>query len=145
MPASMPTPVTPLPLRAPAPALAGRLDAADQAVALKAVGRVFDAWALSQDAAAALVDAAPRSWARMKAPGWSGRLGQDQLLRISALIGLYKGLHLYFSDELADLWVTRPNTGPGFDGAAPLARMLAGGLPAILTTRNQVDALRGGV
>ena len=80
----------------------------------------------------------------MKTGDWSGRLSRDQLMRVSAVTGLYKGLHLYFSDELADRWVTMPNTGPQFGGRAPVATMIAGGLPAILATRNYIDALRGG-
>ncbi|AKI01455.1 Protein of unknown function (DUF2384) [Hoeflea sp. IMCC20628] len=66
-------------------------------------------------------------------------------MRVSAVTGLYKGLHLYFSDELADRWVTMRNTGPLFDGRTPLEAMIEGGLPTILATRNHIDALRGGV
>ena len=29
-------------------------------------------------------------------------LSQDQLTRVSALVGVYKGLHLLFADETAD-------------------------------------------
>lgn len=112
---------------------------------LEAFRRLSEIWGLGNDQAAALLDVTERSWARMKKPGWAGRTSQDQLLRLSALVGLYKGLHLYFSDRLADAWVARPNTGPLFGGAAPLAFMIAGGLPAILETRDYVDALRGGL
>lgn len=112
---------------------------------LDAFRRLTGLWRLGNDEAAALLDVTERTWARMKKPGWSGRISQDQLLRLSALVGLYKGLHLYFSDRLADAWVARPNTGPLFAGAAPLAFMIAGGLPAILDTRDYVDALRGGL
>ncbi|MBP7001486.1 MAG: DUF2384 domain-containing protein [Amaricoccus sp.] len=117
---------------------------ADARVALAALRRLAAAWRLTGDEAAALAGVSARTWARMKAPGWSGRLGQDQLLRASGLVGLYKGLHLYFSDELADAWPKRPNTGRVFAGRSPVAYMLAGGLPAILAARGYVDALRGG-
>ncbi len=106
---------------------------------------MVDLWGLSNDQAAALVDVTDRTWARMKKPGWSGRLSQDQLLRLSAIIGLYKGLHLYFSDALADEWPQLDNDGPLFKGARPLDWMIAGGLPAIMAARDYVDALRGGV
>lgn len=127
------------------PTMAEAPDAALDAVALKAYRRLVETWRLTDDEAAALADAPQRTWARMKRDDWTGRLGQDQRLRLSGLVGLYKGLHLYFSDEVADRWVKRPNGGPLFRGASPLASMRAGGLPAILRARDYVDAVRGGV
>ena len=112
---------------------------------LRAFRRMVDLWHLTNEEAASLIDVTPRTWARMKKPDWSGRLGQDQLLRLSALVGLYKGLHLYFSDALADRWAGLPNDGPLFGGLRPLDWMIAGGLPAIMAVRDYVDALRGGV
>ncbi len=115
------------------------------AVAVRAFSRIADAWSLRNDDAAELVGASTRTWARMKKADWSGRLSQDQLMRISALVGLYKALHLYFSDRLADRWVCLPNNGPTYRGHAPLEVMKTGGLPAIMNVRNHVDALRGGL
>ena len=112
---------------------------------LEAFRRLTALWSLSNEEAAALLDVTDRTWSRMKKPGWSGRVSQDQLLRLSALVGLYKALHLYFSDSLADRWPSLPNTGPLFKGTSPVAFMLAGGLPAIMQTRGYVDALRGGI
>ncbi|MEQ8296900.1 MAG: DUF2384 domain-containing protein [Nitratireductor sp.] len=114
------------------------------AVAAKACARIAEAWRLRNEEAAGLLDVSARTWARVKTGSWSGRLSQDQLLRASGLIGLYKGLHLYFSDPLADEWVRLANTGPSFGGRRPIDVMMAGGLPAILQTRDHVDALRGG-
>jgi uncharacterized protein (DUF2384 family) len=113
-------------------------------VAAKAYVRVIEAWKLRNEDAAELIAVSPRTWSRMKAHGWSGRLSQDQLMRVSAIVGLYKALHLYFSDELADRWVTLDNTGPAFAGKAPAEKMIDGGLPAIMETRDYLDALRGG-
>ena len=114
-------------------------------VAAKAYARVLAAWRLGNADAAALLAVSPRTWSRMKAPGWSGRLSKDQLMRVSAVTGLYKALHLYFSDALADQWVTMANAGPTFGGRPPVEKMIDGGLPAMLETRDYVDALRGGV
>ena len=125
------------------------LDAYDEdrvaAIAAKAYARIAGFWKLKADDAAAIVGVSTRTWARMRKPDWSGRLSQDQLLRISAVAGLYKALHLYFSDELADRWVGLENTGPLFLGRAPVRVMVDGGLPAIMEIRDYVDALRGGV
>ena len=115
------------------------------ATAAKALARIAEAWRLRNEDAARLVDVSARTWNRIKHGAWSGRLSQDQLLRASGVIGLYKALHLYFSDDLADEWVTLRNTGPSFGGRTPLEIMIEGGLPAIMATRDHVDALRGGV
>jgi len=113
-------------------------------VAAKAYARLSEAWHLNNAIAAELICVSPRTWARMKTGDWSGKLNRDQLMRVSALTGLYKALHLYFSDELADQWPNLRNTGPLFAGRDPVASMIEGGLPAMLDIRNYVDALRGG-
>jgi hypothetical protein len=51
------------------------------------------------------------------------------MLRLSALIGLYKSLALYFDEPISRDWVKLPNRGPEFDGARPVDAMIAGGLP----------------
>lgn len=114
-------------------------------VAAKAFLRVSQAWSLDSATAASLIAVSPRTWARIKTGNWSGRLSQDQTMRVSALIGLFKALHLYFGESLANQWVSLPNSGPPFGGDSPLQFMQRGGLPALLETRNYVDALRGGV
>lgn len=114
-------------------------------VAAKAAVRVAAAWKLGNADAAALFGVSARTWSRLKAGGWSARPDQDQLLRVSGLVGLYKGLHLYFSDALADRWPGLANSGAPFLNRTPIAYMKAGGLPAIIETRGYVDALRGGL
>lgn len=114
------------------------------AVALKAYARVIDAWRLPLKDAAALADMSESTWKRAKKPGYAASLTQDQLLRLSAIIGIYKSLRLYFGDTLADRWISLPNDGPLFDGARPLETMLTGGLPQFLQVRRYLDALRGG-
>ncbi len=113
-------------------------------VAAKAYARIVDAWGFNNQVAAGLIAVSPRTWARMKTGEWAGRLNRDQLMRVSAITGLYKALHLYFSDALADRWVSLRNSGPMFAGREPVETMIEGGLPAIMETRNYVDALRGG-
>ncbi len=115
------------------------------AVALKAYARVADAWSLTQKEAAALADMSESTWKRARKPGFAGELTKDQLLRLSAVIGIYKALELYFSAPLAQEWFTRPNTGPLFGGARPIDTAIDGGLPQILAVRTYLDALRGGV
>ena len=81
----------------------------------------------------------------MKAGTWEGALSQDQLTRASALIGLFKGLHLLFADDMADRWPRLVNTAPVFDRLSPVQAMIEGGIPRMLEPRQYIDALRGGL
>jgi hypothetical protein len=69
----------------------------------------------------------------------------DRITRISYLLGIYKALHILYGDELADRWVNLPNKNHIFGGRTPLAYMLAGGLLAMQTVRQLLDARRGGL
>jgi len=125
-------------------AVKSREPAQINAVALKAYARVVDAWTLNVKEAAALADMSESTWKRAKKPGFTGELTKDQLLRLSAVIGIYKSLELYFSEPLARGWFIRPNTGPLFGSARPVDTVIEGGLPQILAVRTYLDALRGG-
>ena len=114
-------------------------------VAIKALTRVFAAWRVNAPLAAKLTGVSERTWARMKRGEWGGSLNQDERMRASGIIGVYKALHLYFGDDLADRWPKMVNDGPLFQGASPIDHMVTGGVPAILATRDYVDALRGGL
>ena len=113
--------------------------------AVKAVLRLVDAWDGSNAEGAALLGVSESTWDRMKAGTWDGVLSQDQLTRASALIGLFKGLHLLFADDMADRWPKLANTAPVFDRRSPVQAMIAGGIPRMLETRQYIDALRGGL
>jgi uncharacterized protein (DUF2384 family) len=113
-------------------------------VALKAYGRVAAAWKLPISEAAALADMSESTWKRAKKPKFSGDLSKDQLLRLSAVIGIYKALDLYFGEEIAPIWMTLPNQGPLFSGARPIDTLIQDGLPQFLNVRSYLDALRGG-
>ena len=126
--------------RRPAASDPARLDP----VAVKALVRLFAAWRLRNPEAAELAGVSARTFERMKAGRWSGRLSRDQRQRASALVGIYKGLHLYFSEPLADEWPGLANSGPLFGGRRPVEVMIEGGLPAMVEVRDYVDALRGG-
>lgn len=113
--------------------------------AVKAVLRLVAAWGGSNADGAALLGVSESSWDRMKAGKWDGTLSQDQLTRASALIGIFKGLHLLFADSMADRWPRLPNRGPVFDRKSPVEAMVEGGIPRMLETRQYIDALRGGL
>lgn len=113
--------------------------------AVKAVLRLVEAWNGSNADGAALLGVSPSTWDRMKAGTWEGTLSQDQLTRASALIGMFKGLHLLFADDMADRWPQLPNRAPVFDRRSPVEAMIEGGIPRMLETRLYIDALRGGL
>lgn len=115
------------------------------AAAVKAVLRLVEAWNGSNAEGAALLGVSASTWDRMKAGTWEGTLSQDQMTRASALIGLFKGLHLLFADDMADRWPQLPNRAPVFDRRSPVEAMIEGGIPRMLETRLYVDALRGGL
>ena len=115
------------------------------AVALKAYRRLVGQWGLTGQQAAALLDVSTSTWERIKADGRGKALSQDQMTRISALVGIYKGLHLLFADGMADDWIRLANAGPLFARMSPLESMIRGGIPQMLEVRRHVDAVRGGL
>ena len=120
-------------------------------VALKAYRRLVEHWGLTGQQAAALLDVSTSTWERLKQDG-KGKsldhgksLSQDQLTRISAVVGIYKGLHLLFADDMADRWPGLDNKAPLFGRMSPIASMVKGGIPQMLDVRRYVDAIRGGL
>lgn len=114
-------------------------------VALKAYKRLVEQWELTGQQAAALLDVSTSTWERLKQQEKDKSLNQDQLTRISALVGIYKGLHLLFADGMADRWPKLDNKGPLFARMSPIGSMMKGGIPQMLEVRRYVDAVRGGL
>lgn len=112
--------------------------------ALLAFFRLAHAWELRDDDARELLggvsSTAFYSW--KKNPDRS--LEVDRITRISYLLGIYKALHILYGDTLADRWVSMPNQNRIFGGRPPLEFMVLGGLPALQTVRQLLDARRGG-
>lgn len=137
---------------APMPATADPQTFADESdrrrltpAALAGVRRLADAWKLTGGEAAALLGVSASTWDRIRAGAWRNSLSQDQLTRVSALVGVFKGLHLLFADSMADRWPRLPNRGPIFSAKSPVEAMIEGGIPRMLETRQYIDALRGGL
>ena len=113
--------------------------------ALEACRNLAKAWNVTGDEMAALLGVSPSTWDRIRGGTWRQALSQDQLTRASALIGLFKGLHLLFADAMADRWVRLQNSGPLFANRSPIEAMIEGGIPVMIEVRRYVDALRGGL
>ncbi len=115
------------------------------ATASKAFARLARQWSLSNAEAAALLGVSQSTWERLKRGDRSEPLSQDQLTRVSALVGTFKALHLLFADTMADRWPQLPNKGPLFENRRPIDAMIEGGIPRMLEVRRYVDAVRGGL
>lgn len=111
--------------------------------AIRAVKEVAKQWGVTGAEMASLLGVSTSTWDRMNAGSWDGALSQDQLTRISALVGLFKGLHLLFADDMADRWVRLRNKGMLFENRTPIEAMIEGGIPLMIDVRRHVDALRG--
>ncbi|MBA3880479.1 DUF2384 domain-containing protein [Sphingomonas sp.] len=114
--------------------------------AVDGVVKLAEIWRLtSAETCALLGDVSERTWFRMKKGDWTGTLSQDVLTRVSAIVGLFKGLRLLFSEPLCDEWIRLPNKGPLYRGRRPLDVMIEGGIPMMIEVRRHIDALRGGL
>lgn len=114
-------------------------------VALKAFRALAAKWELTNPEAASLLGVSASTWDRIKSGAWRQPLSQDQLTRVSAIVGVFKGLHLLFADTMADRWPRLPNSGPIYRRRSPIAAMIEDGIPAMLETRQHIDAVRGGL
>ncbi len=110
---------------------------------LTAFFSIADEWRLSSAEQRTLLGGPSRSsffdWKRRKA----GRLSRDTLDRLSYLLGIYKALHILFSEQNVLLWLRNPNRDPLFNGRSPLEYMLGGELVALADVRRYLDMARG--
>lgn len=112
--------------------------------AIKGLIRIAHHWKLRDDDTRALLGGiSTGSFYAMKNRA-AKTMDEDQLTRISLLVGIYKALNILYSPKLADAWITLPNTNLMFGGDSALNYMKKGGIPAVLRVRQLLDARRGG-
>jgi uncharacterized protein (DUF2384 family) len=122
------------------PATRARLSPA----AIVAFFSIVDKWQLrNEDAMAMLGGISHGRYFDLKR-NRKGLLSQDELTRISLLIGIFKALNILFGQRLANQWTSRPNSNPMFNGAPPLQYLSRGGVPAMIGVRRLLDSRRGG-
>lgn len=105
---------------------------------------IADRWKLSVPEQGELLGGVPRSTV-YKLRTAAGTLRQDELTRISYVVGIYKALHILLPEEPADRWVKQPNDNPLFGGQPPIESMVRGGIPGLQQVRGLLDAARGGL
>jgi Protein of unknown function (DUF2384) len=112
--------------------------------AIRGLLRIAARWELrDEDTRALLGSISSGSFYMLKKHG-TKTLDEDQLTRVSLLIGIYKALNILYSQKLADVWIDLPNANPMFGGDSPLNYAKRGGIPALLRVRQLLDARRGG-
>ena len=132
----------PLASAAGAEMLAAGGNAIDAAIA--AFFKIVEKWGIRNEAAMLLLGGISHGrYYGLKKTG-RGLLTQDELTRVSLLIGIFKALNILFQQGLANQWVTRPNSNPLFHDAAPLQSLTQDGVPGMLEVRRLLDARRGG-
>jgi hypothetical protein len=112
-------------------------------VAIKAFLRLTKAWSLKDEEGRQLLGGVSTGTFYGIKKGSAKPLDQDQLTRISLLVGIFKALAIIFPENLAKAWPTRANDNTVFAGATPLSFMVAGGIPAMMLVRQLLDARRG--
>ncbi|HUY95025.1 MAG TPA: MbcA/ParS/Xre antitoxin family protein [Terracidiphilus sp.] len=104
---------------------------------------VAEKWRLSHEKIGELLGGVPRS-TLYKLRTAAGTLRQDELTRISYIVGIYKALQILLPEEWADRWMTQPNDNLLFGGQAPLEFVIRNGIPGLQQVRSLLDAARGG-
>src|SRR5580658_10111995 len=87
---------------------------------------IMDKWHVPIERAGDLLGGMPRSTV-YKLRTAAGTLRQDELTRISYVVGIYKALHILLPEKLADDWVAQPNDNFLFGGQTPLDHMVRAG------------------
>ena len=104
---------------------------------------IIDKWGIPVERAGELLGGIPRSTV-YKLKSAAGTLRQDELTRISYIVGIYKALHILLPDELADRWMQQPNDNFLFRGQSPIDYVIRAGIPGLQQVRSLLDAERGG-
>lgn len=112
--------------------------------AVAAFFAIVDKWQLRNEDAMSLLGGASHGRYFELKKNRKGLLSQDELTRISLLIGIFKALNILFSQRLANQWPTRPNSNPMFGDAPPLQFLTRAGVPGMIGVRRLLDSRRGG-
>ncbi|HEX3820212.1 MAG TPA: antitoxin Xre-like helix-turn-helix domain-containing protein [Candidatus Sulfotelmatobacter sp.] len=112
--------------------------------AIAAFFAIVETWDLRNEDAMALLGGASNGRYFELKKKHKRALSQDELTRISLLIGIFKALNILFNTGLANEWVARPNSNPMFNNAPPVELLMRGGVPAMIGVRRLLDARRGG-
>jgi uncharacterized protein (DUF2384 family) len=113
--------------------------------AVTAFFKIVEAWQLKKEDAMLLLGGISNGrYYELKRNPKRAALTQDELTRVSLLIGIFKALNILFSQKLANAWVSRPNHNALFQDAPPLGFLTRGGMLSLVAVRRLLDSRRGG-
>lgn len=114
------------------------------AAGLRTFFRIAEAWRLTPGEQRALLgNVAKQTLYNWRDDPAHARLSDDQLDRLSYVLGIYKALHIIFTRaEQADGWIRRPNDAPPFGGAPAAAVMCSGKMEDLMRVRRYLDGAR---
>jgi uncharacterized protein (DUF2384 family) len=112
--------------------------------AIQGVLKIAEKWNLKNEDAMALLGGISNGKYYELKKTQKGVLTQDELTRVSLLIGIFKALNILFQEKLANQWVSRRNSNPMFNNAPPLACMIETGIPGMIAVRRLLDSHLGG-
>ena len=110
---------------------------------------IADRWDLSQTERRLILGSPVRStcldWVSKAREGRDLTLSLDVLLRISAVLGVHKGLKMMVGPDAEEqrTWLRAPHDAPTFGGKPPIALLANGTLDGIMRVRRHLDALGG--
>jgi hypothetical protein len=113
--------------------------------AIRTFFNIATLWQLSNEEQRGLLGWPPESTFFKYKSGETGTLSFDTLMRISIVLGIYKDLHILYSEpNLADRWIKLPNSNQLFGGQTALSLMIASGMDGLYQVRRLLDGRRGG-
>lgn len=103
----------------------------------------MEAWRIDEAEAVSLAGLASVSTLHAWRRGDVTSLTEEQLTRVSYVLGIYKALQLVFLDgQVADAWVSKQNDA--FGGSSAKKCMLDRGVGGMAQVRQYLDHVRGG-
>lgn len=114
-----------------------------QDIILKAMPRLFALWKLEPAECARLLSMTEDQWRQVVDGNYRMDLTEGQVLRTSALLGIYRSLEICFSKRISDCWISLPNNCPTTQGQRPVDAMIEAGLPKFLEIRTYLEFQAG--
>ena len=104
--------------------------------------RIADRWKLTRTERESMLGIPRSTYARIRKRPERANLDRGTLERLSLVFGIYKALHVLFSDdERADTWIDRPSAA--FGDRPARERMTSGLVTDLAKVRHYLDASRG--
>jgi len=124
---------------------AGEVSPAEMAeVGLTAFFAIAREWGLNREQQRRLLGSPGRSRFYSMVREHKGALSNDELDRLSYIVGIYAALNILYNPENTLRWLRHPGEPDApWGGMSPLEYMLTGKLVALADVRRYLDALRG--